>query len=40
MRMKLTMKKMRVIIRAIHSEFRRTEGVLIQKNFCKTLKNT
>ena len=37
--MKLTMERMRVIMRATHSKFRRTEGELIQKNICKTLKN-
>ena len=40
MTMKLTMKRMRVTMRATHSKFRRTEGELIQKNICKTLKNT
>ena len=40
MTMKLTMKRMRVTMRATHSKFRTTEGELIQKNICKTLKNT
>ena len=40
MRMKLTMKRIRVTVRATRSKFRRTEGELILKNICKTLKAT
>ena len=40
MRTKLKMKRIRVTVRATRSKFRRTEGELILKNICKTLKAT
>ena len=36
----VNMKRIRVIVRATHCEFRRTEGELVLKNICKTLQST